>query len=296
MRNIINLILVTIILSSCSNVGENPQLLIYKEEMELVESRLLQSQFDNELMDTKINELQSIVDDQKKQIIEFENLLEQSERVELDQINSIENFYTIDKEFVDSFYDTNTKEINYEEIELNYMAYPTLKPSMSINVINIDLNNVEDIRPVLSEYIETLEKEFDYDGDYIKTNQDYHDFIGKQPVSESSYKSIISRHPELEEYELGVLTNDIYYEAIKYNEDNPPYFSEEVREYYKPKNITEIDWIYLDYAFRTFEGLKQLSDKELLNALIEEYEFKQRKCKQYLAMYAINKIYGKNAN
>lgn len=213
-------------------------------------------------------------------------------RYEINQLNLIESFYQIDKAFVDAFYNLDTKEINYDKIELNYEAYPTLEASMGIEIINIDLDNVNDIRPVLPEYIKTLKDDFEYDGKDIKTNQDYHDFINKQPVPKSTYENAIEWHPELSVYGLGELTYKIYYDAIEYNEDNSPYFDEEVREYYETKNITERDWIYLDHVYRSFEGVKQLSDEELIDALVEEYEFKQIKCKQYLALYAINKIYG----
>ena len=80
MRKIMVLIVAMVILSSCSNVDKNSQLLTYEQEIESLELKLLESQSANEKMETQLNELEGIVDVQKNKIMEFESSIEQLEK------------------------------------------------------------------------------------------------------------------------------------------------------------------------------------------------------------------------
>ncbi len=74
------LIVVIFILSSCSNEGENSQLLIYEGEIKSLKLKLEDSQAINEKMDIEVNELQGFIEEQKIQNTEFEKYVKQLEK------------------------------------------------------------------------------------------------------------------------------------------------------------------------------------------------------------------------
>ncbi|GKX30116.1 hypothetical protein SH1V18_25960 [Vallitalea longa] len=205
---------------------------------------------------------------------------------------NIEDYYKIDKQFVDNFYDYSTGSINYDEIKLNYDAYSLLDISMNIEIKNINLDKLIDIRPLMEGHLEKLIADGYSDMvDSLKTNQDYFDFMEKQIIPDDQYYSIINRHPKLKAYPVGELTYSVYHSLTKPEVSWDSTFTPEEKQYFIEKKITIDDGVFLLHAFKTVDNIKKMSDVELEQILVDEYLYKQKMCKKYLALYAINKIY-----
>lgn len=205
---------------------------------------------------------------------------------------NIEDYYNIDKQFVNKFYDHSTGLIDYDEIKLNYDAYSLLDTSMNIKIKNINLDNLVDIRPLMDEHLEKLIADGYSDmADSLKTNQDYFNFMEKQIIPNDLYYSIINRYPKLKAYPVGELTYSEYHSLTKPEVSWDSMFTPEEKQYFIEKKITIYDSIFLLHAFKTIDNIKKMSDVELEQVLVDEYLYKQKRCKNYLALYAINKIY-----
>lgn len=230
--------------------------------------------------------------------IEIELVAVETEDFQFDLVDEtnciyIEDFYTIDKDFVDTFYDRDNNTINYDNMELNYEAYPSLEPSFDINTYNIHLDKVPDIRPIFESYEETI-NDLDLDVDYGSNllNLDYHAVIDSLPMSEIAIANAKRFHPELECSDLSSWTNGEFNEFLDQKVLIGGFYNDNELRVLSDYNVTYHDAPILIKEFGSIISWDEKNIRDMKKVIENEYQFKIMKCKQYLAFYSIYKVYG----